>query len=133
MALKRAVAITIFFSVLAGSLVLSKSTDLEILTRVSKTTTRKVHAALPDARRVAGPLAIFRAGDALPVEERVRVRIQTDKQMDGADVWVVPTETRGEIRLRGIVKNSDQKVRAVELANGTAGVDNVLIELAIPE
>jgi hypothetical protein len=132
MSVKRAAAAVICFGLLAGTLVLSKPTDLDVLARVGKKAGEKVSAALPDARKVAGPLAAFRAGDALPVEERVRVRIQTDKQMAGADVTVTPTAAVGEVRLRGVVQTDDQKQRAVELAEGTAGVEKVIAELAVP-
>lgn len=133
MTVKRAAAVIIAFSVLAGTVALSKPTDFDILLRVGKKTAEKVQSGLPDARKAAGPLAVFRAGDALPVEERVRVRIQTDKKMTGADVTVMPTATTGEVRLRGVVQTGSQKQRAIELAEGTAGVDKVLEELAVPE
>ena len=132
MSLKRAAAAVVFVGVLAGTLLLSKPTDLDTLTRVGRKAGEKVAAALPDARKVAGPLAAFRAGDALPVEERVRVRIQTDKAMAGADVAVLPAAAGG-VRLRGVVQTGEQKRRAVELARGTAGVEAVVEELAVPE
>jgi len=130
---KRAAAVMVFFAVLSGTFVLGKPTDFDILVRVGRKTAEKVQGGLPDARKVAGPLAVFRAGDALPVEERVRVRIHTDKQMAGADVAVTPTATTGEVRLRGVVQTNNQKRRAVELAEGTAGVEKVVEELAVPE
>lgn len=130
---KRAAAVVVFFGVLAGTFALSKPTDLDVLLRVGRKTAEKVGGGLPDARKVAGPLAVFRAGDALPVEERVRVRIHTDKQMAGADVTVSPTPTAGEVRLRGVVQTGAQKQRAIELAEGTAGVETVVEELAVPE
>jgi hypothetical protein len=133
MTAKRAAAAVAFLGVLTATIVLSKPGDLDILLRVGKKAAEKVQGGLPDARRAAGPLAAFRAGDALPVEERVRVRIQTDKQMAGADVTVVSTATAGEVRLRGVVQTGTQRQRAIELAEGTAGVDKVLEELAVPE
>ncbi|MGL4424495.1 MAG: BON domain-containing protein, partial [Gemmataceae bacterium] len=78
-------------------------------------------------------LAAFRAGDVLPVEERVRLRIQNDKAMAGTDVSVSATATAGEVRLRGIVQNDEQRQRAATLAEATAGVEKVFVELAIPE
>jgi osmotically-inducible protein OsmY len=133
MTAKRAAAAVAFFGVLAATIVLSKRGDLDILLRVGKKAAEKVQSGLPDARKATGPLAAFRAGDALPVEERVRVRIQTDKQMAGAEVTVVSTSTAGEVRLRGVVQTGNQRQRAIELAEGTAGVDKVLEELAVPE
>ena len=130
---QRAVAVFLFGAVLAGTLITSKPADADILSRAGKKAVAQVRDAMPEARKLAGPLAAFRAGDALPVEERVRVRIQTDKAMLGADVAVVPTATAGEVRLRGIVATHSQKLRAVELAEATAGVSKVLEELAVPE
>jgi hypothetical protein len=133
MTAKRVLAVVVFAGVLTGTFAASKPTDFEVLTRVVRTTRDKVHASLPPAHRVAGPLAAFRAGDALPVEERVRVRIQTDKAMAGADVAAVPTPAAGEVRLKGVVASPGQKRRAVELAEGTAGVDRIVDELAVVE
>lgn len=132
MSTRRAIAVFVFGAVLAGTLATSKDADTGILARAGKKASEQVRNTLPDARKVAGPLAAFRAGDALPVEERVRVRIQTDKAMAGADVTVNTTAV-GEVKLRGIVGTDVQKRRAVELAEGTAGVDKVVEELAIPE
>jgi osmotically-inducible protein OsmY len=133
MSVKRVAAVLAFGVVLAGTFALGKPTDFDVLARVGKKTAEKVKGAMPEARQVAGPLAAFRAGDALPVEERVRVRIQTDKLMTGADVAVSPTATAGEVKLRGLVQTAGQKRRAVELAEGTAGVEKVIEELAVPE
>jgi hypothetical protein len=131
--MKRFLAGALFVAVLVGTIALAKSDDLLILMKAGRKAREQVTAALPDGRRLAGPLAAFRPGDALPVEERVRVRIQTDKAMAGADVSVVATGNAGEVRLRGIVRGGDQRARAIELASGTTGVDAVLAELAIPE
>lgn len=133
MTAKRTVAVLMFAGVLAGTFAASKPTDADILAKVVRVSGEKVHAALPDARAVAGPLAAFRAGDALPVEERVRVRVQTDKAMTGAEVVAVAAPAVGEVRLKGVVASAAQKRRAVELAEGTAGVEKVIDELAVVE
>jgi osmotically-inducible protein OsmY len=133
MNLRKSLAVFLFGGVIVGTLVASKAEDAEILANVGRTAAEKVRGGMPDARRVAGPLAAFRAGDALPVEERVRVRIQTDKAMAGTEVLVVATPAAGEVRLKGFVKDAGQRTRALELANGTSGVTNVLNDLAVPE
>jgi hypothetical protein len=130
MSAKRTLAVGLFAAVLAGTLVTSKPSDVEVLARVFAVSRERVASAMPEARKLAGPLAAFRAGDALPVEERVRVRIQTDKQMTGADVSASPAANG--VRLRGIVATAAQRKRAVELAEGTAGVEAVIDELAVP-
>ncbi len=131
--MKRFLAVSLFLSVIAGTLALSKAQDLNILLKAGRKARDQVSNVMPESRKLAGPLASFRAGDALPVEERVRVRIQTDKAMVGADVSVVATANAGEVRLRGIVQGGAQKARAMELANGTNGVLTVTEELAVPE
>lgn len=129
----RILCATLFLFVLGGTLALSKAEDLNILLRAGRKAKEQIANTMPDGRKLSGPLAAFRAGDALPVEERVRVRIQTDKAMAGADVTVAAAEKAGEVRLRGVVQSSSQKARAVELANATSGVDAVVEELAVPE
>lgn len=130
----RILCTTLFLFVLGGTLALSKESDLDVLLRAGRKAKEQVANTLPDGRRLAGPLAAFRAGDALPVEERVRVRIQTDKAMAGADVAVAAApDAAGEVRLRGVVQTGAQKARAVELANATSGVEKVVEELAVPE
>lgn len=131
--MKRFLAVSLFLAVIAGTLALSKAEDLNILLKAGRKAREQVSNIMPEGRKLAGPLAAFRAGDALPVEERVRVRIQTDKAMNGADVSVVSTANAGEVRLRGIVQGGAQKARALELANGTNGVVAVTEELAVPE
>ena len=69
----------------------------------------------------------------LPVEERVRVRIDADKGMDGAVVDVLPGAAAGEVKLRGVVDTPQQRKRAADLAAGTVGVDAVVNEIAVPE
>ena len=131
--MKRFLAVSLFLAVIAGTLALSRAEDLNILLKAGRKAREQVSNVMPEGRKLAGPLAAFRAGDALPVEERVRVRIQTDKAMAGADVSVVATANAGEVRLRGIVQGGAQKARALELANGTIGVQAVTEELAVPE
>ena len=119
-------------AVVAGTASSSKNTDPDTLARVGKLATEKVKHSLPEASKIAGPFLAFKPGDVLPIEERVRIRIRTDKQIEG-DVTVVPGTQPGEVKLRGIVGNQTQVNRVVELAEGTTGVEKVVNELAIPE
>ena len=93
---KRALVVTTFVSLLTGTLLTSKPSDVEAMIRIGKKAAGKIESALPEARVAAGPLAAFRAGDALPIEERVRVRIQTEKAMVGADVVALAMPNAGE-------------------------------------
>jgi hypothetical protein len=127
------------FGVLAGvgvvgaALAGGKKSDPDTLARVGAVVGHRVKGSLPDGAKLAGPLVAFHPGDALPVEEKVRLRIHTDKAMGGADIRVVPGESAGEVKLRGVVPSRDQWKRAGELAEATAGVQKVVNELAVPE
>jgi osmotically-inducible protein OsmY len=118
--------------VLSGVLLGGKASDTEVLARVGRVSGAKVQAALPSASVIAGPFAAFEPGNALPVEEKVRLRIITDKAMAGAEVRVLPGATAGEVRLQGVVPTAGHRSRADALATETAGVTAVRNELATP-
>ena len=120
-------------AVAGGVMAGGKRTDPDILAAVGKVTASKLKAAAPSLPAVGGPLAALRVGDALSVEETVRVRIASDKRMAGADVRVAPGPGAGEVRLRGVARDGEQVTRAVRLAEGTSGVEKVTNELAVPE
>ncbi|CAN5484061.1 hypothetical protein BH11PLA2_BH11PLA2_34070 [soil metagenome] len=127
----RIAAVLVFVAVISATFALSQPSDFAILARIGKVTGETVRGGIPDNARLAGSLAAFRAGDALTVEERVRVRIQSDKDMTGAEVNVVMT-ANGEVKLKGLVQSTSQKNRALDLAERTAGVQTVIDELALP-
>ena len=131
--MKRFFAVVLFVAVLGGTLALSKGEDLLILTKAGKKAKEQITNVLPESRRITEPLIAFRPGDVLPIEERVRIRIQTDTAMTNADVFVSPSTNKNEVKLRGIVQTMVQKQRAVELAKTTVGVETVVEELAVPE
>lgn len=131
--MKRALVGLVWVGIVGGWAAGGKRSDADVLARVGAVVALTAKAALPDASKVAGPFVAFRPGDVLPVEERVRVRIRTDKAMDGADVTVVPGPAAGEVRLRGIVPTAAHRDRAGDLAAGTVGVDTVTNEIAVPE
>lgn len=128
----RGVGVILFAGIVGGALAFSQKSDPDRLAAVGQVVAQKV-GALPDAARVTGPLAALRVGDVLGVEERVRVRIRTDKRMAGAEVYAVPGGTAGEVRLRGLAANPDQARRAVLIAESTTGVEKVVNEIAVPE
>jgi len=120
----------LFLGIVGGALGFSKSSDAEILTRVGKTGAAKVTGAMPPAAQLAGPLAAAKTGPLLPIEDRVRLRLQTDKALDGAAIAVIAEGS--EVRLRGEVSNALVRARAVELAQTTSGVEKVTNELIEP-
>ncbi len=128
MSATRIVAGLMFVTILCSTFMLSQASDLAILQRVGHVTSEQVRGGLP---RLQSPLASFHAGDALPIEERVRMRIHTDKDLEGAEVTAHATETAGQITLKGIITSARQKARAIELAERTAGVTCVIDEMAM--
>lgn len=129
--MKKTLAVLTFITIIGGALAGSKQTDADILTRVGRVAAKKVKAVMPDASALAGPLVALTPPDLMPVADRVRVRIKTDQQMEGATVTAVST-AEGEVTLRGEVKSAGQRQRAVELAQSTAGVKKVIPEMTEP-
>ena len=66
------------------------------------------------------------SGDA-SLASRVQARLRWEKEL--ADTAIEVTEDGSTVELKGKVANQDQKRRAVELAQGTAGVDKVVDSL----
>lgn len=131
MARKLAVAVWIGLAVVW--LAAGKRSDVDALARTGGAVAVSLKAVLPDASKVAGPFVAFKPGNVLPIEESVRVRIRTDKSMAGAEVTVLPGAVVGEVKLRGIVPTAQHRVRAIELAEATVGVERVVDEIAVPE
>jgi hypothetical protein len=132
MSSKRFTAGILFLVVLVTPLVAAKDTDGPILVKTGQTAWEKLRSALPEKARLAGPLAALRTGDALPPDERVRVRLQTDTVLTGVDIQVVPGDA-GQITLRGIVPSQSHRMRAFDIAKSTTGIAGVTDEMAVPE
>ena len=130
---KRAVGVLLGLGALGGGLMASKRGDADVLANVGSVVASRVKAVIPEASWVSAPMAALKPGRVLPVEERVRVRIDSDKGMNGSTVTVVLGATAGEVKLRGVVATSVQRTRAAELAEGTVGVEVVVNEIAVPE
>jgi hypothetical protein len=128
--LRKLIVAWVFITIVGGSLAGSKPTDAETLTRVGRKVADKVTAAMPDIAALAGPVAAIRTGEILSIEDRVRVRLRTDKALDGAKIIVIGEG--GTIRLRGEVTGAPQTARAIELAQTSTGVEKVISELAVP-
>jgi hypothetical protein len=120
-------------AIVGGAIAGSQSSDAEVLARLGGVVATKVHAALPDRSQLAGPATNFKVGDRLPVEEQVRLRIHSDKAMNGASVEVSRGSIPGEVRLYGVVGTADLQTRAADIAAGTVGVNRVQNDIAVPE
>lgn len=128
--MKNIFVILLFLGIVGGALGFSKKTDAEVLTRVGTKSVQKVVEAMPPASQLAGPLAATKTGALLPIEDRVRLRFQTDKALEGTTITVIAEGN--EVRLRGEVGNVLIRARAVELAQTTSGVEKVTNELVEP-
>jgi hypothetical protein len=128
---RKILVVSVFVLIVGGSLAMSKKSDAEVLTKVGRTATEQVTAALPDRTAVAGPLASAQVGDLIGVEDKVRVRLKTDAALTNANLTVTANE--GVVKLTGKVDTAAQRERAVMLAQTTAGVKAVEQEVAVPE
>jgi BON domain len=118
--------------IVGAAVAAGKRSDLDTLARVGEVVGQRAKAAAPNGSAVAGPLTAFKVGDRFPLEEQVRVRIQSDRNMAGAKVDVVAGAAPGEVRLRGEVVNPWQERHAFRLATETTGVEKVVSEIAVP-
>ncbi|HEY2786585.1 MAG TPA: BON domain-containing protein [Fimbriiglobus sp.] len=132
MSSKRFTAGILFLVVLVAPLVAAKNSDGPILLKTGKTAWERMRNSLPEKARLSGPLAALRAGDALPPDERVRVRLQTDTILCGMDVQVIPGAD-GQITLRGVMPSTGHRTRAADIAKSTTGITGVVDEMAVPE
>jgi hypothetical protein len=127
---RKFLVVALVVSIVGCTLAMSKPGDAQILTRVGHVAANKIGDALPDSSKMAGPVNSLRNNDFLPVSERVKLRMRTDKSMEGANILVIIEGS--EVKLRGEVKNASQRIRAVELAQSTSGVEKVTNEIVEP-
>lgn len=129
---RKILIVSVFVLIVGGSLAMSKQSDAEVLTKVGRTATEQISAALPDRTAVAGPLAAVQVGELIGVEDKVRVRLKTDAALPNVHL-VVTSSDEGTVKLSGKVDSAAQRERAVMLAQTTAGVKKVEHEIAVPE
>ena len=132
MSSKRFTAGMLFTIILVGPLVASKDTDGPILMKTGRTAWDRIRTSLPEKGKISGPLAAIRTGDALPPDERVRVRLQTDTVLANVEIQVI-TGDEGRVTLRGIVPSQGHRMRAADIAKSTTGISEVVDEMAVPE
>lgn len=120
------------FMIAAGAADGCSSEDAEHLSRIGSKVAAKIQAGTAS---VPGPLvsgwqALSADLDRFALDVRVGARIRWDKSLASADVHV--HAQGGAVELTGTARDLDQRRRAVELAESTAGVDKVtdLIEVA---
>ena len=127
----RIVGAILLLAILAAPLSLTRRQDADILARVGAVAGGKIREALPEASAIAGPLMPVRSIDLVPVEERVRLRIQAEQSIDSKGIQVIRGSRPGEVFIRGAVANQAERQIAVSLAESTRGVTSVACELSI--
>jgi osmotically-inducible protein OsmY len=83
-----------------------------------------------DTKLGRGWQAVRNGWDETTLEARVGMRLRWDKNL--SDTKIEVTSADGIVELRGAVRNSTQRQRAIELAEATAGVEQVIDALEEP-
>jgi hyperosmotically inducible periplasmic protein len=118
----------VLFVVLVGSRF--RESDWEKLTKVARLAGDKFRGALPKGVNLAAPVDALRRELPTRPEDAVRARLAADKRLAGMEIAV--TGEGAAVRLRGVVPDAKLRKVAVSLAENTAGVEQVIDELAVP-
>jgi len=102
--------------------------DVEHLTAIGRKVGERVDAMTPSDPALLQTWDTL-SGRGTPAG-RVRQRLQSDQVLTGCTINV-ETLSPGQVKLSGSVKEARQKLRAVELAKETIGVEEVVDELQI--
>ncbi len=104
--------------------------DAECLGSMGRKILDRADSASVSIREKLGSLKSSVGGTVSP-HDRVALRLRWDKAL--ADVSIEVVANSGEIELKGSVRSAEQRTRATELAESTAGVDRVLVSLTVAE
>ena len=116
------------FVVLVGSQF--RATDGDKLVAVARRVSAKVRHSFPPSLNLMAPLDALRRELPTRPEDAVRSRLAADKRLANLDVTVIGDG--GTVRLRGVVPDAQTRKVAMNLAENTAGVEQVVDELAVP-
>jgi osmotically-inducible protein OsmY len=108
-----------------------QASDGDKLASVLRVAGVKISNAMPPAVNLASPIDALRKELPTRPEDAVRARLQSDKRLNSLNLTVAAEGNT--IKLRGVVPDSKIKKIAVNLAENTAGVEQVVDELAMPE
>lgn len=103
--------------------------DVDRLSRVGKRVAEKASAWTAEQELPARWRALRSGGEELPLEARVQARLRWDKGL--ADSLIEVHAAGPAVELRGQVQDEEQRQRAIELAESTAGVENVTDQLTL--
>src|SRR5437868_2731258 len=100
--------------------------DTDRLARVGRKLDEKFHALIggPQEKLTSGWLAMRSNWDDVTLDTRVSVRMRWDKSLAEASIQV-STVSEGVVELKGKVASLQQRRRAIEIAQSTAGVNEV--------
>jgi hypothetical protein len=128
---KRRSSLALFLLVSLGALAGGCSRqDTECLSSIGRKIGDRASAATASCReKLDGLKNLGAAGTSL--QERVTLRLRWEKVLADTSIEVVVTGK--DIELKGTVPNAEQRTRAAELAESTAGVERVLVSLTIAE
>ncbi len=104
--------------------------DGDRLVAVTRSVSTKLRESLPPTLNVIAPLDTLRRELPTRPEDAVRSRLAADRRLTGVEVMVI-----GEgnvVKLRGVMPDAKAKRVAISLAENTAGIEQVVDELAIP-
>jgi hyperosmotically inducible protein len=117
------------FMVLVGSRF--QASDGDKLAVVARLVGNKIRTAMPPAVNLATPVDALRKELPTRPEDAVKSRLASDKRLSGVNISTVADGNT--IRLRGVVPDAKTRKIAIEVAENTSGVEQVVDELAMPE
>src|SRR5207302_7706565 len=104
--------------------------DTECLSNIGRKIVERASAATASCRERIEVLKNSRVGTN-DLQDRVTLRLRWEKML--ADTPIEVSASGQEIELKGVVKTTEQRSRAVELAESTTGVQRVLVSLTVAE
>lgn len=104
--------------------------DADILARVGRKVAGRVEATTTNSKLASGWQSVRANLDDVAVDARVSARLNWDKGLAGVPIQV--QASAGRVELHGTVSDPAQRRRAVELAESTAGVTEVVDALQVP-
>ncbi len=107
-----------------------RASDGDRLGAVARSVSAKLRESLPPTLNVIAPLDSIRRELPTRPEDLVRSRLAADRRLSGIDVTVIGDGS--VVKLRGVMPDAKAKRVAISLAENTAGVEQVVDELAIP-
>jgi hypothetical protein len=106
--------------------------DADHLARIGRKTASRAEALRTngDGRGVPGLQMLRSSMDELTLDARVSARLRWDKELAAAPIQV--KATGGVVELSGVVRDLNQRRRAVDIAQATVGVEKVVDGLTGP-